>query len=416
MLEKIPYGKGYLEVELPDDTVCLSVSEGKIAVPGEEKIKQALNSLYDHDFSFFKGKTSVGIATSDETRPVPNALLIPLLFEKLAEQGVKEKDVTIYIGTGLHHTVNDEEMERIVGQEVFSRFRCVTHDAWDKDNLVTLGTTEAGTPIEINKSYFMEDAKIVLGVIDPHQFAGFSGGLKGVSIGLGSDALVNANHSMLVLPGAELGNIEGNPLRKDIDEIGRVAAVDFMLNVVLNSKKEIAGVFAGDVIKAHRAGIETAKKVLQVEIEKPADIVIAGSGGYPKDLNLYQAQKGLLHAAIAVKEGGTIILAAECRDGVGEKKFSDMMARGDSPAGIIEVFKKSPFMVGAHKAYLWCASLVKARTILVSDGIDAETAALMQVEKASSLEEALAMASENMENFSIYTMPKASSTIPLLKR
>jgi len=256
----------------------------------------------------------------------------------------------------------------------------------------------------------------VLGVIDPHQFAGISGGAKGVVIGLGGEKLVQANHSMLTHPKASLGNLEDNPVREDIDEIGEKIGVDFIVNVVLNSKKEVVKAVSGHFIKAHRVGVEAARKTLQVELNQTADLVIAASGGFPKDVNLYQAQKALLHAAIAVKEGGTIILAAKCDEGVGEERFTETMKRSNTPQEILDNFSKEEFRVGAHKAYLWGTSLIKARVILVADGIDQETAKIMQVEKAETLQQAIDMVLESLpENPKVYVMPKAPSTIPLIK-
>ncbi len=182
---------------------------------------------------------------------------------------------------------------------------------------------------------------------------------------------------MLTKPGASLGILEGNPLREDIDEIGRVAKLDLIFNVILNSKKEIVKAVFGDVFLAHKVGVEAAKTALQVVIDKGADVVIVSAGGYHKDINMYQAQKALLHSALAVKEGGTVILCAECVEGIGSNLFVETMNLGDAPEKVLKEFTKLPFRVGAHKAFLWAQSLSKAEVIIISDGISEEEAKIL---------------------------------------
>lgn len=413
---KLPYCKEYLTGNLPFAYETVSISEETVEHSSQEEIIRALKNPIGASLSDIKGAKKVVIVTSDLTRPVPNKLILPPLIAELEAIGIKKEQITILIGTGLHRVSPKEEFAELVGEELAEEIKIISHDAWDEENLVYLGKSSRNTPIIINRHYVEADAKIVLGVIDPHQFAGISGGAKGVVIGLGGEKLVQANHSMLTHPKASLGNLEDNPVREDIDEIGEKIGVDFIVNVVLNSKKEVVKAVSGHFIKAHRVGVEAARKTLQVELNQTADLVIAASGGFPKDVNLYQAQKALLHAAIAVKEGGTIILAAKCDEGVGEERFTETMKRSNTPQEILDNFSKEEFRVGAHKAYLWGTSLIKARVILVADGIDQETAKIMQVEKAETLQQAIDMVLESLpENPKVYVMPKAPSTIPLIK-
>ena len=414
-LLSIPYGKGYIEKEVDFPFEKLNISEEKLPFTNEEEIIRALNEPIGKSLEGFETAGKVCIVTSDATRPVPNELLIPPLVEKLNAMGIKDEQITIMIGTGLHRVADESEMPEILGEEVSKRFKVVSHDAFDPSKLIDLGITSRGTPIHINREYFESDLKISLGVIDPHQFAGFSGGVKGVSIGMAGVDLVNANHAMLTNPNACLGVIEGNPLRADIDEIGRVVELDFIFNVVLNSKKEVVKAVFGDVFLAHKVGVEAAKSALQVSINQEADVVIASAGGYPKDINMYQAQKALLHSALAVKAGGTIILCAECVEGIGSDLFVETMNLGDTPEKVLEEFAKLPFRVGAHKAFLWAQSLSKAEVIIVSDGISEEEAKILQVKKAKDLTEALEMAKEKISGGLVYSMPKAGSTIPMVK-
>jgi nickel-dependent lactate racemase len=413
-LLSIPYGKGYIEKEVDFIFEKVNISEEKLPHTNEQEVLRALNEPIGKSLEGFEKAEKVCIVTSDATRPVPNELLIPALAAKLNEIGIKDEQITIMIGTGLHRVCDHPEMEEILGKKITDRFRVVSHDAFDPSKLIDLGTTSKGTPIHINKEYYESDLKISLGVIDPHQFAGFSGGAKGVSIGMAGVDLVNTNHFMLTKPGASLGILEGNPLREDIDEIGRVAKLDLIFNVVLNSKKEIVKAVFGDVFLAHKVGVEAAKTALQVAIDKEADVVIASAGGYPKDINMYQAQKALLHSALAVKEGGTVILCAECVEGIGSNLFVETMNLGDTPEKVLEEFAKLPFRVGAHKAFLWAQSLSKAEVIIVSDGISEDEAKILQVKKAKDIDEALEMAKAKISTGLVYSMPKAGSTIPML--
>jgi nickel-dependent lactate racemase len=412
----LPYGKTHMKATIPYEYEKVSISEAELSYTSEEEVWRAIENPIGTSWGKFKGAKNVVIATSDATRPVPNHIIIPLIAKKLAEYGITKDQITILIGTGLHRISPPEEFPQILGEEVARDFKVISHDCGDEENLVQIGTTSRGTPVVLNRYYVEADAKIALGVLDPHQFAGFAGGAKAVAIGLGGTALVNHNHSMLIHPKASLANLEGNPVREDIDEIGGMARLDFIVNVVLNSRKEVVKAVSGHYIEAHRAGVKHAQEILQVPVDKPADLVIAASGGSPKDLNLYQAQKALLHSSVAVKEGGTIILAAECEEGIGSTKFEDTMKLGDTADEVIEEFSKLPFFVGGHKALLWCRSLQKARVILVSDGITAEQAELMKVEKASSIEEAIEMCKDSLPvNPVVACIPKAPSTVPLVR-
>ena len=413
-LMSIPYGKGYIEKDVDFSFEKVNISEEKLPHTNQEEIARALNEPIGKSLKGFENAGTVCIVTSDATRPVPNELMILPLADKLNEIGIKDEQIKIMIGTGLHRVCDQAEMKEILGDKVAERFQVISHYAFDPEKLIDLGRTSKGTPVHINKEYFEADLKISLGVIDPHQFAGFSGVAKGVSIGMGGVELVNANHFRLTKPGASLGVLEGNPLREDIDEIGRIAELDLIFNVVLNSKKEVVKAVFGDVFLAHRAGVEAARSALQVAIDKEADVVIASAGGYPKDINMYQAQKALLHSALAVREGGTIILCAECVEGIGSNLFVETMNLGNTPEQVLEEFAKLPFRVGAHKAFLWAQSLSKAEVIIVSDGISEDEAKILQVKKAGDLEEALSMAREKIGSGLVYVMPKAGSTIPML--
>ncbi|MFT8871601.1 MAG: nickel-dependent lactate racemase [Sporolactobacillus sp.] len=413
---ELPYGKTHLTVNVPYACEKVSILEQPLDHTDVEAVEQALNHPIGASINTFRGAKSVVIATSDATRPVPNTVLIPLIAERLATVGIHREQITILIGTGLHRVSLASEFPQILGKEVASTYRVFSHDANDPDQLVRIGTTSRGTPVVLNKRFVEADRTIALGVLDPHQFAGFAGGAKAVAIGLGGAALISANHAMLTDPCASIGHLDGNPVREDIDEVGKIAQLDFIVNVVLNSQRRIIAAVAGDYLLAHRAGAALARKYLQATVDAPADLVIAASGGHPKDLNLYQAQKALLHACRVVKPGGTVILVARCEEGIGSDKFAETMALGTTIDEVLDKFAHMPFFVGGHKAYLWGMSLKKSRVILVSDGISASEAALMKVEKADTVERAVQMSCSSLPHDpKIVYIPKAPSTIPVIR-
>lgn len=416
---KLPYGREYQhwpDELFPEYSVIKPHEIGSSDVE-EEVIKKAIEKPFGEKRLEDLGEAeSVVIVTCDNTRAVPNKIILPLLLNQLEAAGVESKKVKILIGAGLHPPMDDEKIREFLGEDIVSRATVISHDAKDDSNLVYVGETSRNTPVWINKHYIEADARILVGMIDPHQFIGFSGGAKALAIGLGGKKLIQANHSMLTNAECSLGNIEDNPARRDLEEIGEMVGIDFILNVVVNNHKQVVKAVAGDFRLAHKEGVEIAKKVCQVKVEA-ADLVVASQGGYPKDVNLYQAQKGLAHASIVVKEGGVIILLAECAEGIGEDLFEDTMKLDSSPAQVLKRFATSQFKMGAHKAYLWARSLAKAKTILVSDGIDDKMANIMMVTKAKDLKEALEIAKLDLpSNPRIALMPKASSTIPVIEQ
>lgn len=413
----IPYGKTHFTWPSDQYPYFLSVHPKDVPAPanGQAEVAKAIANAMGKNIEDLKGTKKVVIVTSDSTRPVPNREIFPPLLEALAGIGISYEQITVLIGTGLHRPAPPEEFPALLGEETAQKLTVISHDATDQSQLVYLGQTSRGTPIWINKHYQEADARILVGMIDPHQIVGISGGAKALAIGLGGEKLIQANHSMLTQPTCRLGVVDGNPARADIDEVGEIVGIDFIVNVILNNEKKIVKAVAGDFRKAHAEGIKLAQEICQVQVPEAADLVVASPGGYPKDINLYQAQKALAHAALVVKEGGVIILSAQCKEGVGEERFEETMALSHTPQEVLERFAQSEFQMGAHKAFLWARSLAKAKVILISEGITDEMAKLMMVERVTSLDEALSTARQYLpKKPKIILMPKASSTIPIL--
>ncbi|MDK2820669.1 MAG: hypothetical protein PWP31_634 [Clostridia bacterium] len=414
---KVPYGKGFQVAEIPDGLRLYRIEPKDVdgvSDPTSEIIRALENPIGNKGIEELRGMRKIVIVVSDLTRPVPNEIILKVLLEKLKGIDIEESQITVLIGAGLHQPVPKEDYPRVVGSEIIKRVKVISHDAHALDMLHQVGSSSLGTPIWVNKNYLEADGRILVGMIDPHQFAGFSGGAKGLSVGCCGEATIRANHAHLLDPEARLGRIEGNPAREDIDEIGGIVGINLIINVVLNNHKKIVKAFAGHYLKAHRAGVQLSRQLAEVRVRKKADIAIVSSGGYPKDLNLYQAQKGLRNATLTIKEGGIIILCVECKKGAGDKRFVKGMEAGNNPQEVVEAFKSHGFKMGFHKAFLWCHSLLHARVFLVSSGINEELAKILHVKKMSDLQTAINSALNELPQAKVISfLPKANSVIPI---
>ena len=356
---------------------------------------------------------TTAIAISDATRPVPNQLLLPPLLDVLHARGVSDDDIAIIVGTGNHRPAQPAEFPQLVGDEIARRYRVCSHVYDDPSQLVRLGETSRATPVVINRTFAEADTRIIVGMIDPHQFVGYTGGCKGAFIGLAGAETITANHSMLSDPAARLGVCAGNPVREDIDELTDFLSIDLAVNVVLNTANEAVRVFAGDPHEVLAAAVPLVREVCETAIPNPMDVVIASPGGYPKDINLYQAQKALAHACELVRPGGSVILVAECREGAGDDLYEAWMAAAETPQDVVTRFDREGFRMGAHKAFLFARSLLKARTYLVASGVAPAQARKLHLTPAPTIADALAAALRETNGVPrIGIMPRASSTIP----
>jgi len=319
---ELAYGKTGLPIELPDDA-DVTVLEPKYvdAVPDQTAaLRQALQAPIDAPplSELVESSDRVAITFSDITRPTPNHLLIPALVEQLPH--VPPEQITLYNGTGTHRANTEPELREMLGDEVVDRYPIVQNDATDKASHVRVGLTENGNEVWIHRGFVESGVRILTGFIEPHFFAGFSGGGKAVMPGLALLETVLRNHSAehMDSPHARWGITEGNPLWEEVREAARMVDPTFLLNVSLNRDKLITNVFAGNWEEAHARGCDFVKETAMVAVEEPFDIVITSNSGYPLDLNLYQSVKGMSAAAQIVKQGGDIVIAADCWDGVPE--------------------------------------------------------------------------------------------------
>lgn len=412
----LKYGKGEIEFEIPADMILCELMANKVetSTTGDREIIRSLENPIGSLVleKILSPKDSVCIVTSDITRPCPSNVILPHIIERVESAGVLPESITIVLGLGSHREHTLEEKKHIVGEGIYNRIKVVDSDPSDT---VCLGKTSRGTPVNITRIVAKADKRICLGNIEMHYFAGYSGGTKAIMPGVSDRNAIQSNHAMMVEDKAKAGRTNENPVRMDIDEAANMCGIDYILNVVLDEDKNIVKAVSGDCIKAHRAGCDFLDRMYKVQIPEKADIVIASAGGFPKDINLYQAQKALDNAQHAVKEGGTIILVAKCDEGLGETVFEQWIERAKTPADLIKRVKED-FQLGGHKAAAIAMVLEKTGIILVSS-LPGKVVERTFMSSASDIQNALKKATEKAAgDAKIIIMPQAGSTLPILRK
>ena len=364
----LPYGNANLKFSLPEPCQVEEILPHpyKMPVNVNQTIEAALkNPLGPAALSQFAKESTVAIAINDKTRPIPKPNPLRHLLRFLETEGFTREKITLFISSGTHTAMPEAEFSHLLDEDLVADYKIVVHDC-DRSPMVDLGKTTYQTPILINREYFESDLKIAVGNIEPHHFMGFSGGVKTVAIGLAGRETINMNHAMLIRDHTHSGVYHINPMRQDVEEIGRKAGVHFVLGTVLNEEKEIMRVFFGDPTSVMLAAIPVVREVFGRTVPQPYDLVIASPGGAPKDINLYQSQKGLTHAARITKDDGWVVLLAACPEGSGSPSYEDYITNVDSHEAVIKDFKSGFFKVGPHKAFQIAREAVRVKIILVS--------------------------------------------------
>jgi nickel-dependent lactate racemase len=416
MRYEMGFGKCIAEVYINDENILgiLEPNQVRHELSGKEEVKRALSEPIGSKKlkDIVKHGEKVVIITSDITRPMPSKLVLPEILGELFEASVEISDIKIVFALGSHRKHTEEEKRYLVGDAIYSKIECLDSDISD---CVHLGTTSGGTPVDIFRVVAEADRRICLGNIEYHYFAGYSGGAKAIMPGVSTRAAIQANHSKMVEKEAKAGEMDHNPVRMDIEEVINLIPIDFILNVVLDEKKNIMKAVAGHHILAHREGCRFLDQLYKIEISQPADIVIVSAGGYPKDINLYQAQKALDNAKHAVRNGGIIILVAACQDGLGEKVFEKWMLRARTTQWLVDEIQKN-FELGGHKAAAIGMVLQNARIFLVS-GLTRSLVKKLFMEPFESVQDALDMAFEQLgRDAKVLLMPYGGSTLPVLEK
>ncbi len=414
----LPYGKEQLSLDLDVSFSPVTILPAVVSPSGDEKV--IVKDAIEHPVGSFswdavKPTGTVAIAINDKTRPVPNDVMIPLILQKMAEIGFLPEQITFFIATGTHIPMPGDEFHLILPAEIISRYKIVSHDCDDAGNLHYLGKTSRQTSVWVNSAFFKSDLKILVGNIEPHHFMGYSGGAKTAGIGLTGRETINQNHSMLVDPQSTFGVYETNPTRMDLEEIGDMIKIDAALNVVMNSSKQIMHAVMGSPREVMLRGIPVSKRICQTKVETGKfDLVIASPGGYPKDINLYQSQKGLSHAASITRDGGCVILVAQCSEGVGSNSYEAFMEGITTTEQIYTKLKQEGFRVGPHKSLQFAREQDRIRIILISN-ISPTRVKRLLLEPADSIENAFMKAMATLPTSPrIAIMPRATNTIPLI--
>ena len=393
----LPYGKETLKAEIEEEHLAgVLVSElhdYKAPMEGSRLVQEALEHPIGTprlcDMAIDKKK--VVVISSDHTRPVPSHIIMPLILKEI-RRGNPDAEITILISTGLHRETTREELESKFGPEITENETIIVHDCDDTDNMVYLGKLPSGGNLYINKLAVEADLLVAEGFIEPHFFAGFSGGRKSILPGICNAATVNENHSYKAIssPFSTTGVLEHNPIHEDMVCAARAVNVQFILNVALNAEKQVIAAFAGDLEQAHEKGVSFVRSLAQCPCTT-GDIVITSNGGYPLDQNLYQSPKAVATAEACCREGGVIIMCASCIDGMGGIHFEKLIVKG-SVEEIDEYLSKIPPKETIPEQ--WCAQiysriLKKHTVILVTTYLDHDLVRKANMIPASSPDEAL---------------------------
>jgi len=397
----LKYGQGSIKLSLESKNIL------KILLPGEVRfllnpedklknlLKDPIGSLSLKELIFQKRAKNILIIVNDITRPTPYNIILPSLLNELKQIGIKREKITFMIATGIHRDNSEEEIKNIFGEDLFN-YR---------------GKLKSGNELWVNSIVSETDFIITTGVIVPHYFAGFSGGRKSILPGICGRKTIEANHSKMTHPNARGGNLKDNPVHEEMQEGAEKVGVDFNINVVTDGNNNIMEIVAGELLTSWQKGVDICKKIYFCPIKEKAEVVITSAGGYPKDINIYQAQKALDNAYQAVKPGGTIILLAECTEGYGEATFKKWIEEANNPDDIIKRLKKK-FVLGGHKAHA-IARVVKEVEVILFSSLSQDKVRKLFFIPMEDISQALNYVKDKYgEDFQAYILPSGNTVVP----
>lgn len=377
-MPRVPFGTGELVFDVPS-TMTVTTAEG-VSRPPVADPAAAIERALDHPLGtapldkLAAGRRNAVIVVTDATRACPDHLLVPPMLRRLEAAGLGPDRVTILVAVGTHRASTAEEKAAKLGADVVARYRVIDHDATDPATLVEVAAVAGGPPFTVNRLAVDADLLIATGVVEPHQYAGYSGGAKTVAIGTAGEEIIRHTHGPAFLDhsGTRLGRLAGNPFQETVRAVGRAIGLDFVINAVLDDGGQIVEVAAGDPATVHDTLAGVAADLYTVEIPHQYDIAVAGVG-YPKDANLYQASRAASYLQFAptpvVRPGGVIILPAPCPEGVGrgigEQRFAAAMAGARDPRELVERMRREGFPPGAQRAYIMASVLADCTVIVV---------------------------------------------------
>ena len=359
-----------------------------------------------------KGKKSAAIVVNDVTRPYPGGPMVEELARELALAGFRDEDIFLVVAYGTHRINTHEELVSMFGEEVVRRFRFVHHRCQDESTLVSLGFTEGGVEVTLNREFVEAEVKIVTGLIAPHQSAGFSGGRKSVLPGIAGLASLRRHHSFPIRPNRPaMGWLDGNAFHEESLEAAKIAKVDFMINSVDNVDRDLVAAVAGDLDAAHKKGVEICRRIWTVELPAKADVVFVCPGGYPRDIDLYQSQKAISCAELACRPGGRIILCAAAPDGAG--KFTKLLRDAADPQEVIDLYTREGYTAeSTAKAYMYARALKNFKVGIACSSLGKAEATEMFMDAYDTIDEAVAAAlAEYGSSATFLAIPNAAEMI-----
>jgi nickel-dependent lactate racemase len=426
---RIPFSEGEIAFELPEGmrgSVAVSqpvppVSDAPSAIA--EALGNPINSPPLRELA--RPGDSACIVFTDITRASPDHLLVPALLAELEAGGVRDQDITLLCGVGLHRPSTPREKATKLGQAVVERYRVIDHEPQNPRALVDLGATDGGIPLSVNRTAYEADLLIATGLVEPHQYAGYSGARKTVAVGAAGEAMIAYTHGpqMLDHPGTRLGRVEGNPFHAAVTEAARRADLKFILNVVLDDHGQVVAVRAGEPEATFRELVSVARQVYEVTVPQRYDVVIGGVG-YPKDTNLYQASRAASYLFFAptpvVKDGGFLIIAAPCEEGagqgVGEQRFYQTIRRATDMPSLLDELRQTGYPPGAQRAFVMAKVLEKAQVVVVGAKYP-EVVRDCKMIPADTMAHALDLAARELgDGLDVLVVPHALLTLPIVQR
>jgi nickel-dependent lactate racemase len=427
----IPYPGRNFSLEIPDENLLCVAEPNDAESAGEEEsiLIQAVDATVTPAVSgepadgkknlgqFLEGGHKVLVIINDATRPTPTAAMLKAMWPIFKAVGLEPPNLTFIVATGAHRAPTEEEYRQILGEN-YQRFRpcCIAHDSKNADEMVMLGFTRNRTPVILNRRILDADRIIVTGSVEPHYFAGFTGGPKAFLPGIAAYESVKTNHERALSPGARALALEGNPVHEDMDDAaGFIKTPAFSLMTVLDKRQKTAAAFSGDLMTSFHQAVELSKKIFCVSVPEKADIVVS-IAKHPMDIDLYQSQKAIDNGALALKDGGTLILVASCRDGLGDKTYAGLLASASSPADALEKIRRE-YRLGYHKAAKMAMVSGRTRVTAVTELPAAELDRLF-IESAPSpqtaLDEAVKRAKDQgIDTPKVLVLPDGCVTVPV---
>jgi len=423
MLVRLAYGDGYLNVSIPDG-IDVQVIEPTF-VPSSPNPMESVRASICNPIggrplrSRVRPSDTVAIVFSDITRPTPNRLIIPVILTELHAAGVPDRNITLFNATGTHRLNTEDELVTLLGREIVASYHIVQNDARAQNEHQVVGVTRSGNEVRIQQDFLACSFKILTGFIEPHFFAGFSGGGKAVLPGMAHIDTVMRNHNARNIdsPHAKWATLDDNPIRAEIDEAVAMVRPDFLVNVALNRDKQITRSFAGDVADAYAAGTKYVRECAMQKVHAPFDIVLTSNSGYPLDQNLYQSVKGISAAARVTRPGGTIIVAAECREGVPDHgSFGRLLSEAGSAEELLAHVRASETMIDDQWQAQILAMIVNSTDVFFySDGLSTSQISLAMLHPCASIEAQVRISLEKYGPAAkVCVLPEGPQTVPYL--